>query len=103
MCRSLWQTPAAFTLINTCVPNGCGVGCSTSLKGALKSATWKLFIASLPVFLLFRRTLPRPCGRDKRAERMASALFRQQRPARERRYLLLGVTALLEQLAGVFT
>ena len=48
MCRSLWQTPAAFTLISTCVPVGCGVGASTSFRGALKSATWKLFIASLP-------------------------------------------------------
>src|SRR5438034_7259483 len=48
MCRSLWQTPAAFTLISTCVPDGCGVGRSTSFRGALKSVTWKLFIASLP-------------------------------------------------------
>jgi hypothetical protein len=30
------------------VPDGCGVGWSTSFKGALKSTTWKLFIAVLP-------------------------------------------------------
>src|SRR4051794_3250677 len=52
MWRSLWQTPAAFTLTSTCVPVGCGVGWSTSFSGALNSATWKLFIASLPVLLL---------------------------------------------------
>src|SRR5260221_4043499 len=52
MCRSLWQTPAAFTLIRTWVPEGCGVGWSTSFKGALKSVTWKLFIASLPSIFL---------------------------------------------------
>src|SRR5277367_6619220 len=57
MCRSLWQTPAAFTLISTWVPDGCGVGPSTSFRGALNSATWKLFIASLPVFLLLHRCL----------------------------------------------
>src|SRR6476620_10095279 len=51
MCRSLWQTPAAFTLISTCVPPGCGVGWSTSFRGALKSVTWKLFITVLPEFL----------------------------------------------------
>src|SRR5215467_3166705 len=52
MCRSLWQTPAAFTLISTCVPAGGGVGCSTSVRGVLNSATWKLLMVSLPVFLL---------------------------------------------------
>src|ERR1700730_5756729 len=56
MCRSLWQTPAALTLISTCVPAGCGVGWSTSLKGALNSATWKLFMASLPMFLPYDQT-----------------------------------------------
>src|SRR5262245_32307482 len=58
MCRSLWQTPAALTLISTCVPVGCGVGWSTSFSGALKSATWKLFI------VLSRKTAScwaRPC------------------------------------------
>src|ERR1700755_3094719 len=73
MCRWLWQTPAALTLISTCVPDGCGVGWSTSLSGALNSATWKLFIVSLPAFLflkaIFGRTLPRLPTRDKRAER----------------------------------
>src|SRR5450759_5967538 len=60
MCRSLWQTPAAFTLIRTCVPDGCGVGASTSFKGALKSVTWKLFIAFLPsIFLALGQSLPR--------------------------------------------
>ena len=57
MCRSLWQTPAAFTLSSTWVPDGCGVGASTSFKGALKSATWKLFIASLPMVLAFVTTV----------------------------------------------
>src|SRR3982074_32584 len=60
MWRSLWQTPAALTLTRTCVPDGCGVGWSTSFKGALKSATWKLFIASLPSIILdLERTWPR--------------------------------------------
>ena len=44
MCRSLWQTPAAFTLISTRVPAGCGVGSSISFNGALNSATLKLFM-----------------------------------------------------------
>src|SRR5215831_14089444 len=57
MCRSLWQTPAALTLISTCVPAGLGVGCSTSFRGALKSTTWKLLMVSLPLFLLLRE----PC------------------------------------------
>src|SRR3954447_14443969 len=48
MCRSLLQTPAALTLTRTCVPDGCGVGSSTSVSGALKSVTLKLFIVSLP-------------------------------------------------------
>jgi hypothetical protein len=38
------------------MPAGCGVGWSTSAKGALKSVTWKLFIAALP-FLALGRTL----------------------------------------------
>jgi hypothetical protein len=48
-------------LISTWVPDGCGVGASTSIKGALKSVTLKLFIASLPflaLVLFFGRTLP---------------------------------------------
>src|SRR5579863_5199615 len=48
MCRSLWQTPAAFTLIKTRVPAGCGVGSSISFNGALNSATLKLLIVPLP-------------------------------------------------------
>jgi hypothetical protein len=61
MCKSLWQTPAAFTLTSTWVPDGCGVGWSTSIKGALKSVTLKLFIASLPPSFIscLARTLPR--------------------------------------------
>src|ERR1700733_5232260 len=55
MCRSLWQTPAALTLIRTCVPAGGGVGTSTSFRGALKSVTWKLFIVSLPLARLLRK------------------------------------------------
>src|ERR1700677_3236790 len=55
MCRSLWQTPAASTLIRTCVPAGGGVGTSTSFRGALKSVTWKLFIVSLPLARRLRR------------------------------------------------
>src|SRR5580693_5278083 len=55
MCRSLWQTPAALTLIRTCVPAGGGVGTSTSFRGALKSVTWKLFIVSLPLARRFRQ------------------------------------------------
>src|SRR5207248_9263580 len=103
MCRSLWQTPAAFTLINTCVPNGCGVGRCTSLKGALKSATWKLFIASLTVFLLFGGHCHVRAGETNASNGLPSTLFRQQRAARKSRYLLLGVAALPEQRAGVFT
>src|ERR1700730_4347061 len=64
MCRSLWQTPAAFTLIRTCVPDGCGVGASTSFKGALKSVTWKLLIVLSRSFLLLGgpcHALPRRC------------------------------------------
>src|SRR5205085_9265362 len=56
-----------------------------------------------PGIFALQRTLPRPYRRDKRAERMPSMLFRQQRPARESRYLLLGVAALPEQRVGVFT
>src|SRR4051794_18579016 len=52
MWRSLWQTPAALTLINTCVPDGCGVASSNSFSGALKSATLKLFIGVLPAYFL---------------------------------------------------
>src|SRR5580692_278039 len=60
MCRSLWQTPAALTLSRTWVPEGCGVASSTSCKGALKSVTLKLFIASLPsMVVVIVRTLPR--------------------------------------------
>jgi hypothetical protein len=52
-------TPAAFTLISTCVPGGCGLG-STSFQGALNSATWKLFIVTLRrKFLALVPTLPR--------------------------------------------
>src|SRR5262245_43009803 len=40
--------PAAFTLISTWVPVGSGVGWSTSFRGALNSATWKLFMLALP-------------------------------------------------------
>src|ERR1700677_3858862 len=74
MCRSLWQTPAALTLIRTCVPAGGGVGTSTSFRGALKSVTWKLFIVSLPLARLLRKNarrllvdgtfLPGKCCRD---------------------------------------
>src|SRR5665213_3864143 len=60
MCRSLWQTPAALTLISTWVPDGCGVGSSTSCNGARKSVTLKLFIASLPSMIpVVIETLPR--------------------------------------------
>src|SRR4051794_19128845 len=52
MCRSLWQTPAAFTRISTWVPAGCGVGSSTSCSGALKSATLKLFMTGFPPEIL---------------------------------------------------
>src|SRR5271165_1176991 len=41
-------TPAAVTRIKTCVPVGAGVGSSISFKGALKSTTLKLLMASLP-------------------------------------------------------
>src|ERR1700730_9112386 len=56
MCRSLWQTPAALTSIGTCVPAGCVLGGCTSLTGALHSAPWKLFMASLPMFLPYDQT-----------------------------------------------
>src|ERR1700751_3230271 len=55
MWRSLWQTPAALTLISTCVPDGCGVASSNSFSGALKSATLKLFIGVLPAYFLLSR------------------------------------------------
>src|ERR1700730_9129159 len=72
MWRSLWQTPAALTLIRSCVPDGCGGGWSTSFKGALKSATWKLFIAALPSrFFALVATLPRMSCRDKRGGALA--------------------------------
>src|SRR5271156_1018971 len=70
MCRSLWQTPAALTLISTCIPAGCGVGWSTSFKGALNSATWKLFMASLPIFLLLTLTLAVYLGQGVMASRV---------------------------------
>src|SRR3954451_676222 len=65
MWRSLWQTPAAFTLINTCVPDGCGVASSNSCSGALKSATLKLFIGVLPDSFLVAATMAWAAGRDK--------------------------------------
>src|SRR5205807_403086 len=98
MCRSLWQTPAAFTRINTCVPDGRGVGCSTSFKGALKSATWKLFMASLPSFLLLGE-LCHVCFGETNAPRGRGSALLRQRLARESRDLFLGVAGLLEQRA----
>ena len=44
---------AAFTLINACVPVGCGVGSSNSCRGALESTTLKLFVLFSCFFFLF--------------------------------------------------
>src|SRR6478752_3984841 len=74
MWRSLWQTPAAFTLISTCVPDGCGVASSNSCSGALKSATLKLFIGVLPAYFL---SSP-PCH-DRRGETNPGAVLQRLR------------------------
>src|ERR1700743_731287 len=92
MWRSLWQTPAAFTLIRTCVPEGCGVGSSISASGALNSATLKLFIVSLPSFLIaFAIFLGKHCHVSTAETNQAASMQRGQRWAASDHLALRGV------------
>src|SRR5512139_722106 len=98
MCRSLWHTPAALTLISTCVPEGRGVGSSNSFSGALKSATLKLFMALLPRILVFAVTMPCPAGPDKRGWLVCVSAMRNESVSHQ---LPIGDTDLREQRARV--
>ena len=52
MCRSLWQTPAALTLISTCVPEGCGVGCIHFFQGGVEIGNLETLHRCSPVVLV---------------------------------------------------